>query len=173
MLRFTMFGTLSVAAALMLGCSSDKSGDETGGDAPAADGARFVLAAEPAGATAVQATRQDAKDGDEIVVVGRIGGAPDPWVKGRAAFTIVDESLKPCSEEESCPTPWDYCCDLTVLKDNSAFVEFIDDGGQVVKSDAKKLLAVKELQTVVVRGKAQRDKEGNLTVRADGIFVRK
>jgi hypothetical protein len=32
---------------------------------------------------------------------------------------------------------------------------------------------VKELSTVVIKGKAQRDDAGNLTVLANGVFVKK
>ncbi len=52
-------------------------------------------------------------------------------------------------------------------------VKVVDTSGKTVATDARKLLGLKELQTVVVRGKAKRDEIGNLTVLADGIFVRK
>jgi hypothetical protein len=42
-----------------------------------------------------------------------------------------------------------------------------------VKADASQLLNVKELTTVVVKGIAQRDDAGNLTVVTSGIFVKK
>jgi hypothetical protein len=42
-----------------------------------------------------------------------------------------------------------------------------------VKADARELLKVKELSTVVVKGKAQRDAAGNLTVVASGVFMKK
>ena len=48
----------------------------------------------------------------------------------------------------------------------------MDENGELIKADARQLLKVKELQTVVVRGKAKRDDKGNLTVLASGIFVR-
>ncbi len=51
-------------------------------------------------------------------------------------------------------------------------VKVVDDGGKTVATDARKLLGLKELQTVVVRGRAKRDEAGNVTVLADGIFVR-
>jgi hypothetical protein len=38
--------------------------------------------------------------------------------------------------------------------------------------DARELLGVKELQTVVVKGKAKRDEQGNLTVLASGVYPR-
>lgn len=42
-----------------------------------------------------------------------------------------------------------------------------------MKADARELLKVKELSTVVVKGKAQRDDAGNLTVIASGVYVKK
>ena len=55
--------------------------------------------------------RQEAKDQTDVVIVGRIGGSENPWVDGRAAFSIVDPSLKSCAEVglDNCPKPWDYC----------------------------------------------------------------
>ncbi|NIL95715.1 MAG: hypothetical protein GTO53_00720 [Planctomycetales bacterium] len=51
-------------------------------------------------------------------------------------------------------------------------MKIVDPQGQLVRSSAKELLNVKELATVIVKGKAQRDDKGNLTVIAQGIFVR-
>ena len=39
-------------------------------------------------------------------------------------------------------------------------------------ADARELLNVKELTTVVVTGKAQRDDAGNLTILATGVYVK-
>jgi hypothetical protein len=137
------------------------------------NGEKFLLAAEPGGAVDVLALRADAKDQDEVVVIGRIGGRRDPWIKGTAAFPIVDRSAKACSEIEgdTCPTPWDYCCEPN-LADKTVLVMFTDETGKPIKEDARELLSVKELQTVVVKGKAKRDKEGNLTVLASQLRVR-
>ena len=71
--------------------------------APSAEGSRFVLAAEPAGGKDVVAARKETKDGDDVVLVGRIGGRKDAMSKN-AVFTVVDLSLAYCPEEENCPT---------------------------------------------------------------------
>ena len=52
-------------------------------------------------------------------------------------------------------------------------VKVVDENGSLVKADARELLKVKELSTVVVKGKAQRDEAGNLTVLASGVYVKK
>jgi hypothetical protein len=134
---------------------------------------KFLLEEEPEDPTDVIAFRKAAKDQNEAVVVGRIGGRKTPWVKNAAAFSIVDRSLKPCNEIEgdNCPAPWDYCCENNLPK-ATVLVMLVDDAGKLVREDARKLLGVKELQTVVVQGKAKRDKAGNVTLMASKIFVR-
>lgn len=135
---------------------------------------KYVVTEEPKDAQTVLDTREKAKDKDDVVVVGRIGGRKNPWVKGAAAFSIVDPSLKACNERpgDTCPTPWDYCCEGDLSK-ATAFVTVIDDKtGKTLKADAQDTLKLHELDTVVVQGKAQRDKKGNLTIAASKLFVR-
>src|SRR4051812_40809803 len=60
--------------------------------AASADGGQYRLPAEPAGARGVLQVRKEAKDGEDVVVVGRVGGSAKPFVAGRASFTIVDPS---------------------------------------------------------------------------------
>jgi hypothetical protein len=139
------------------------------------DGAAYVLATEPPGAQNVIPVRESARDQDAVTVVGRIGGSANPWVDGRASFSIVDPTLEACSDrpDDQCPQPWDYCCETDRLPKAKALVKFVDGQGRLLAADARGLFALKELQTVVVTGKAQRDEAGNLTVLASGIYVRR
>lgn len=162
--------------ALAAGCSQEPAESSSQPNTAAAiDGVKFLLADEPEQASAVIQTREKSSDGDEVVVVGRIGGSENPWIDGRAAFSIVDESLQACSDipGDECPQPWDYCCATDGLATGTALVKVVDEAGNVVKADAKQLLGVKELSTVIVKGKAKRDDAGNLTVLASGVFVKK
>lgn len=139
-----------------------------------APNSKYLLKEEPTKAAAVIATREKAKDKEDVVVVGRIGGRANPWVKGAAAFSIVDTSLKACSDipGDKCETPWDYCCEANLPK-ATLLVTIVDETtGQTVKQDARELLQVRELQTVVVEGKARRDKAGNVSIAASKIFLR-
>jgi hypothetical protein len=131
-----------------------------------------VASSEPAGAIPVGEARASAKDQDEVVLVGRIGGSEKPFVEGLAAFTIVDPKVPHCATEEGCPTPWDYCCAQDQVKDNVAVIKIVDGQGNPVAEDPRQLLGVKELSMVVVHGKAERDTEGNLAVLADKVFVK-
>jgi hypothetical protein len=163
-----------IVALLLLpafvGCSENKPDG-----APSASGSKFLLASEPAGALGALDARKQTKDGDDVVIVGRIGGRDDPWGNGQASFSIIDASFTPCNERagDDCTTPWDYCCNTKEEKLAAmATVQIVDNSGSVVQTPAKELLGVKELQTVVVRGKAKRNDSGNLIVLATGLYVR-
>ena len=163
----------SCLALFAWGCAEEPS--PPAADSAAVDGSAYLLNEEPAGAQEVIAARESAADGDDVAVVGRIGGGKNPWVEGQAAFTLVDNSLKACSDipGDKCPVPWDYCCETPKLPTSTALVKVVDDNGDLVKADARKLLGVTELSTVVVEGKAQRDEEGNMTVLARHVYVKK
>ena len=140
---------------------------------PTAQSGKFLMVAEPPGAIGVVDARRGAQDQEDVVVVGRIGGKKVPWVRGMSAFMIVDCSLKPCSElkDDHCPHPWDYCCAPNLAK-SIVLVKLVDESGNLVRQDARELLPVKELDTVVIQGKARRDRAGNLTIVASKVFVR-
>jgi hypothetical protein len=167
--------TVLVAVALASGCTG-KSGPAGSTPGPAAEANRsaFLLKEEPTGAMTVNAARADCKDGEAVVVVGRIGGDKKPWIDGRAGFWIVDASLKSCDQnDENCETPWDYChMPKEELRRHLVTVKVVDEHGATVPVDARQLLGIKELQTVVVRGHAKRDDQGNLTLLATGVYAR-
>jgi hypothetical protein len=85
-------------------------------------------------------------------------------------FLIVDPSLKPTVE---CECPWDYCeykkKDLAAAR---VLVKFTDGDGKTVNGEARTLFGIKELSTVVVKGKVQRDDKDNVVVVAERLFVR-
>ena len=169
-----------IGCLAFVGCTSDAPAPPAADpaestSAPAVDGTKFLLVAEPEGASDVIKVREDAGDGDDVVIVGRIGGSASPWVDGQAAFSIVDGSLKACSDipGDNCPKPWDYCCETHKLPASTALVKVVDEHGELVQTDARQLLNVKELSTVVVQGRAKRDDAGNLTVLATGVYVKK
>lgn len=159
------------AMTLTLGCSSeDSQGDGAAGSAPT--GTQYLVSAQPANSIPVGKGCEEAKEGDEVAFLGRIGGSTEPFVDGLAAFTIVDPKVKFCPPEENCPTPWDYCCTQNEVRKNSAMVTIVDDQGKPVNEDARGLLGVKELALVVVQGIAKRDDAGNLSVNATRVFIK-
>ena len=166
---------LAITAGLVAGCAeSPESGDGSATAATAtAPDAAYLMSEKPADAQGVGAARESVKDEEEVTLVGRVGGSGKPFVDGLAAFTIVDPQVPYCAPDEGCPTPWDYCCTQDQVKDNIATVKVVGADGKPVAKDAKGLLGVKELDTVIVRGKARRDDAGNLVVLAEKVYVEK
>lgn len=169
MLNSTKFGgLLVVVASLMVGCSESNQPVAQKSASTAPD-ATYLLADKPADAKGVAQAREESQDNEEVSVEGRIGGSEKPFVDQIAAFTIVDPKLDWCADDEGCPTPWDYCCADKTGK--MAMVKIVGADGQPVSKDARELLGVKELTKVVVRGKAKRDDQGNLTVLAEKVHI--
>ena len=169
--------TVPLVLVLAAGCTQQGNPSGSAADKHGAnEKGQYLLTQEPAGAKGVKDVRKEAKDGDEVVVVGRIGGSVKPFVEGRVAFTMVDPSIKACSEraEDPCETPWDFCCEAKEdLAQATILVKLVDKEGKPVPEDAQKFLGLKPLQTLIVRGRAKRDAEGGSTaILADGLYVR-
>ena len=159
--------TLSVTT--LVGCGDSATAPQAEADAPEAS---YVAASQPSGSVPVGEARASVEDAEAVTLTGVIGGSREPFIDGLAAFTIVDPKVPYCAEEEGCPTPWDYCCTQDQVKDNIATVKVVDESGNPVAQDARELLGVEELATVVVQGEAQRDEQGNLSVLANQVFVK-
>ncbi|MHB8903285.1 MAG: hypothetical protein ACYC6Y_31370 [Thermoguttaceae bacterium] len=138
---FQLVFTAITFFALLTGCSQRQAAEPAPATASPA-GSQYLLTEEPQAASEVIAARENAKDDEPVVVVGRIGGSQSPWVEGMAAFSIVDRSLKACSDTEGdeCPTPWDYCCQTDLLPKATVLVKVVDDTGKVVDTDSQRLL---------------------------------
>jgi hypothetical protein len=170
-----------VAALLTLttGCQRPQPASTPSASTTGLSKEKHVLAEEPGGAKHILALRDEAsqlKNGEEIVVVGRIGGSKKPFT-GRASFTIVDASVKPCNELEgdTCEEPWDYCCEPPEnLAKATLLVKIVDPQGKTFAEDAQATLGLRPLQTVVVRGTAQKGEGGRIaSLNASAVFVRR
>lgn len=138
--------------------------------------AGFFAAKAPKDPAELSALRKTGgqKVGDEIVIRGRIGGSKDPFIAGRAMFSLIGRGLKACSENpgDACDTPWDYCCESkTDVVANSATIQVVDDKGLVLRTDFKGRRGLKELSEVVVIGKVASTAGKALVVNATSIVV--
>ena len=165
---FTKLAFSLLSVGLIAGCAQEQSAPQVNA---AADNS-YLVTVEPTGAQPVGEAREASNDEQEVTLEGRIGGSSKPFIDGLAAFTIVDPKVPYCSEEEGCPTPWDYCCEQNAVKKNIATVKVVDEAGNPLAKDARELLGIKELNTVVVHGVAQRDDDGNLSVLASQIYIK-
>lgn len=114
------------------------------------------------------------KVGDDVVLRGRIGGSKDPFVPGRAVFTLVGRGLKACNEnpDDRCSMPWDYCCETKAdILANSVTIQIVDAKGQSLRTDTKGRRGMKELTEVVIVGKVATADGKSLVVNAASMHV--
>lgn len=180
-----MISLVCIVAIAMLassGCGGRSTAESLSGGqgaAAAAPNPAYLLAAEPTGALGVAEVRRNGTDGQEVVVSGWIAGTGNPFVDGRAAFTLVDSELPPmeCAEK-----PYLFCCmPKEALLPNLIMVKFVDAAGQTIATDARQLLGVREGSAVVVQGRLQAGEDGTvhcllaskLFNRGDAVFTKK
>ena len=163
-------------AAALTGCGGSSTPETAVSATTAAiNGEKFLLADEPDGAIGVIEARDTAEDGQPVVIVGRIGGAENPWVEGRAAFTLLDASMAVVADGEESEAG-EICLEDCCAEERgkcTTLVKVVDADGKLVAADSRKLLGVAEADTVVVQGTASKDDSGNFTVQAQGVFVRR
>ncbi len=170
----TLLALVSLPFAVGCGTATDSNGTAAHATAVNIDGSKYLLNEEPDGAVGVIVARESAEDGKPLVMVGRIGGAANPWIEGRAAFTLLDASMTVVTEGEEAEGAicTEACCDEERLT-CTALVKVVDAEGQLVSVDSRQLLGVKEADMVVVEGKAQKDKTGNFVMLANRVYIRR
>jgi len=168
---FLITVTLSVA---ITGCKQQGEPDAAA-QAPLPAG--LLLTREPPGARPVEDVKKGAKVGDAVTIRGVVGGSKDPFVEGRAMFTLMGFGLKPCgagSPMPDCATPWDYCCDLPGdIAAHSATVQFVDANEKPLRVSLKGKGGIKELSELIVVGKVKQVEGKLLIVNATGVYVAK
>lgn len=163
---------LAAGLAVLLGCAGPETETtETPDAGPDLD--HLFLAQKPSNATPVAAIVADPVEGAEVTVAGKIGGAVDVFGKGYAVFFLADDSVYFCDEmpEDTCPTPWDACCeDPDKLAESRLLVQFTDDSGEVLPVHLEGVNGLAGLDTVTVKGTVISGRDGVVTIDADGIY---
>lgn len=153
-----------VALAAVSGCGDNGGQKDGGATGQQSGGAQAVLPDDlfvdeaPAGARGVGEVKADADVTGEIVVTGRIGGRPKPFVEGAAVFVIADAKLAACSDRpgDSCPVPWDYCCEPQEERlANMATVRIVGEDGKPLSMSLAGKHGLDPLATVTVVGEIQ------------------
>lgn len=174
-------GAAMLCAALLSGCTRGSEGDGAAAPPPKSGSAlpaSLRLGAAPDAARGVKDVKASAKEGDEVVIRGRIGGSRAPFVDGRAMMTLVDlDGVTSCAAMEmggdGCETPWDYCCEpAEVLVPHTATVQVVGPDARPLAVDIRKLEGLEPLKVVVVKGVVgPRPDPAVLIVNATGIYV--
>jgi hypothetical protein len=109
------------------------------------------------------------ESGSAVTVVGRVSGV------AKGTITIVDDSLDYCgrgeSTDDTCITPWDYCCTNPRLLADATLVVRMEtpDGKPVPKAE----MGLRPLDLVALRGKLEKNEKGHVSlVAANGWFRR-
>ena len=150
-------------------------GTTTAANAPAVLPANFFLPAAPAEAKPVEEVKKTAKVGDTVAISGRVGGSSEPFVNGRAVFTLVGPGIPACSDTpgDACEKPWDYCCEKKEdIAAHSATIQVVDSGGRPLNVNMKGEHGIKELSDMVIVGKVAAADGPNLVVNASNIYVK-
>jgi hypothetical protein len=139
--------------------------------------ASVIATTQPtAAARDVAAARKSAKDGEAVVVRGRVGGQKDPLADNRAIMTIADLSLPTCDKTpmDTCPTPWDSCCEpAEELRASSASVQVVGADGKPLKAGLKGAGGLAPGKEVVVAGTAKIPPGSDaLVIVANQIYVK-
>jgi hypothetical protein len=121
-----------------------------------------------------------------VVISGQIGGMSNlwpeqhpkfPWYEGQASFFLVDSKIasqfaahaKHHGAGHNCA----FCQALAEKNATAiAVVNFVDEKGEIIRTDARELLGLKENQTVIVRGKAKLLGGAMLVIDADGVYTK-
>ncbi|HKJ89828.1 MAG TPA: hypothetical protein VJ960_01750 [Oceanipulchritudo sp.] len=173
-----LIGLLSCAGLLtaLAGCGGEASESARGAAASElAAVPAFVLTSAPADPMGVVESFSAADSGETITVTGRVGGMASPITAGYAAFVLADESLLFCDEVEgdSCPQPWDACCeDPAKIKASRVLVQFVDEAGMPLPVDLREVTDLKENRTVTVKGRfAGQSTPESPIILAEGLYL--
>ena len=131
--RAVLVVAISTMLVCISGCKKANPEQASTMDTPAqqAQPHGWLLTSAPQGAVSVTEARSIGKEGDAIVIRGRIGGRHTPMSADSPVFTVVDLELPYCGqhEDDGCATPWDYCCEMPrTISTNSATVQIVGDG---------------------------------------------
>ena len=169
-----MFRTLFVLSVLLVALLTTGCGEEDKANSPevSVDHIGWLLDSAPPGAVDVAAVKASVAESDTVVVRGRIGGRKQPISADSGIFILMDPALSACSElpEDTCSTPWDYCCETPdSITTNAATIQLRDRSGKTISVDNGVLTP---LDTVIVTGTVgPRPNNETLVIYASGVYV--
>ena len=165
---------VAVSLLLIIGCDN-RSAVTDSNKANDALPAGLILNQAPPAAIDVTTAKQSAKDGDTVVIKGRIGGRVEPIAPNRAILNITDLSLLTCDKSPmpNCATPWDNCCDPPdKIAAASATVQVVDASGQPLKATLKGVGGIEPMMQITARGTVRRIPGSDvIVIDATGIHV--
>ena len=128
-MRIVLVSLLLSMTPALAGCGGSSTPADDASAQASATATSWLLADMPAGAVPVVEAKRTAREGDQVVVRGRIGGRSDPLSHDVAVFVMMDPVLPSCRDRGGpCKKPWDYCCETPeTITANSATVQLYGD----------------------------------------------
>ena len=172
-MSITKFIWLIVFAGIFAAGCGTKELVTSSGKLPAGGG-KYILATEPSDPQTPTEVKESVTEPTLVAITGRIdAGDVEPFQDGVASFLI--SQLPEGDHAEGDPDPADNCpfCKRKLTNAPKAVVRILDDSGEVMTVDARKLLGIAKGDVVVVRGSATfLEPVNTVQVDAEGIFVR-
>ena len=115
-------------------------------------------------------------NGDQVIVLGRIGGRAEPFAKNRAMFQLIDDSLESCIDlgDDRCPTPQDYCCTPPeTIEESSVTVQVLGTNDKPLPMGLEGLDGLESLSTLIISGSVSKSDDGSTMITAERIMVAK
>jgi hypothetical protein len=172
-MRIKILHMLLLPIGMFLGCgqSADIEKPILTGQAVSYDWAQFELQQEPAGVIGVIAAREEAEQDQELVVVGRVSAR----IEGLAAFTLLDASMSLVSDGEDNGDD-EICTGDCCASERAActmLVKFLGQDGYPLSIDSQQLLGFSDSDMLVVKGRVIKDQSANISLIADGVYIRR
>lgn len=162
-------GVLTFVAVATMGC--------TNATGLSGEGKAVLLSAEPASSMGVVELKSLITTGlapNEAVLLGRVGGGQnETWDPDQAAFLVRDLDLQVKSHDHAGDHADCKFCQAERAKELEAMalVRVVDADGQVIPTDARELLGLKDNHIIVAQGQGSID-EGTFVFNASRIFIR-
>ncbi len=163
---------------LVAGCGQQKEPEKPAPASVASLPSGLFWKQAPAGeAQDVARLKATAKEGEVVLVRGRIGGSKEPFTPGVAVMLLAQrDGLTACSDmqmDPPCPTPWDFCCEVrNKILAHTATVQVVGRDGKPLRLGLKGRGGLAELENIVVQGTVgPRPNKQVLVINANAIHV--
>ena len=154
-------GLFTSLAFLFFNCSDNSSSAEKVKMASVPKG--FVSSKDIGDAITVKEFRESNQTNTPFIVEGFIGGRKKPFSQNRAVFILGDNSLETCDEipGDSCPTPWDVCCeDRNKIASSTISIQVLDSNGSHLIGTLEGVSGLRPGKKVKVRGSLNENSAG-------------
>ena len=164
---------LVLAVATLAACSNDQGNQQASGSGLPDGLITSEIAGDPISVIDLINTKGD---GEQVIVLGRIGGRVEPFAKNRAMFQLIDDSLESCIDlqDDGCPTPQDYCCTPPeTIEESSITVQVLGENNKPLSLGLEGVDGLESLSTLIISGSVSKSGDGATLITAEKIVVSK